>query len=248
MYSTNYISDVNVDGPDEDSFDFSRFFHLRNFLKDEVATHGDVKLLDYGCGADTQVLLTSRQLRMACTGVELDEATRGIVKLTTSLLVLSPGAALLFEKRFDIIFLGDLPEHTYNPSELPSNLTNLLSNRGSFFIQGLLEGARTLSNYLLTLKAQLNSGSPSTFPPYYVSLANFQSFQRLLNYCGLEVTLVTIREPFWPAKSFEPKESFRTLSDFVFSVSKLCDILVSRFYRNYPTRIYCVAQIKQFNT
>lgn len=244
MYSTNYIGDVNTDSPDEASTDFARFLDLKDFLKNQIVANGNVKLLDYGCGADAKVLLMSRELGIESTGVELDEATREKAKLTSSLPVFSPDAILLSDQRFDVIFLGDLLEHIYNPSELLSTLKNLLSSGGSFFIQGPLEGAKTVSNYLLSLKARLNSGTPSTFPPYHVSLASFESIQHLLHDSGLEVTLLTVREPLWPAKSFGSKESLRTFSDFVFSVSKLCDILLSRFFRNYGTRIYCVAQIK----
>jgi hypothetical protein len=244
MYSTNYIGDVNIDKSDEETNDFSRFLSHRDFLKNQSSVYQDFTLLDYGCGADAQVLLMSRDLGISSVGVELDDATRQKASSTSFLPVLSPDEISISGQKFDVIFLGDLIEHVYNPSEILCMLKKLLSNRGSFFIQGPLEGAKTISNFLLSIKARLNNGVPSTYPPYHVSLASFESMQKLLHDCGLEITILTIREPLWPAKPFGSKESLSTFSNFIFSASKFCDIFINKVFHNYGTRIYCVAKIK----
>jgi hypothetical protein len=245
MYSTNYIGDVNDDEASIEFNDFSRFIDLKDFIEGQSALYENLTLLDYGCGADAQVLLLSRQLGIFPTGVELNEATRAKARLISSLPVLSPDDVILSSHKFDVIFLGDLIEHVYNPSEVLSSLKKLLSDRGSFFIQGPLEGAKTISNFMLGVKARLNNRTPSNFPPYHVSLASIESIKKLLHDSGLEVTILTIREPVWPAKPFGSKESLSTFSNFIFSASKLCDITLSKFIKNYGTRFYCVARAKQ---
>ena len=244
MYSTNYIGDVNVDEASLGSNDFSRFLDLKDFIKGQLLLYENVNLLDYGCGADAQVLLLSRQLGIFSTGVELNEATREKARLTSSLSVLSPKDVILSGQKFDVIFLGDLIEHVYDPSELLFTLKKLLSDRGFFFIQGPLEGAKTISNFMLGIKARLKNRTPSNFPPYHVSLASLESIQKLLHRCGLEETILTIREPLWPAKPFGSKESLSTFSNFIYSASKLCDVLISKLLKNYGTRFYCVAKVK----
>ena len=72
-----------------------------------------------------------------------------------------------------------------------------------------------------------------------------ESIKKLLHDSGLEVTILTIHEPVWPAKPFGSKESLSTFSNFIFSASKLCDITLSKFLKNYGTRFYCVAKPKQ---
>ena len=244
MYSVNYIEDVNCDDFDEITDDLRRFSDLRNFLVKLSSEDKNLRLLDFGCGADAQVLRMSHGLGISATGVELDEATREKAILNSSFPVLSFQDLLASNQKFDVIFLGDLIEHVYDPSDLISVLKESLSDGGSFFIQGPLEGAKTVSNFLLGFKARLNHATPSTLPPYHVSLASFESMQRLLRVSGLEVIELIIREPLWPAKAFGSKDSFSSFSDFIFSLSKLFDMAISRFFRNYGTRIYCVAKTR----
>jgi SAM-dependent methyltransferase len=244
MYSINYISDVNANGIDEVSSGLSRFWDFRELLIDLSSKYPDLSILDYGCGADAQVLLMSHDLGISSTGVELEESTRAKARSITPSPIFSPDEILISNQEFDVIFLGDLLEHVYDPIELLSNLKKLLSERGVFFIQGPLEGAKTVSNFLLSIKARVNNGAPSNFPPYHVSLASLKSIQRLLVGCGLEAIALTIREPQWPAKSFGSKESLSTFSNFVFSISKLCDILINKFLKDYGTRFYCVVKVK----
>ncbi len=244
MYSVNYIEEVNTKYPDEGSLNKSRFIEFRNYLASQITLYRKLSLLDYGCGADAQVLIIGNELGVTSIGVELDFATREKAALASSSRVCSPETLDAASIVFDVIFLGDLLEHIYNPAELLMSLKSKLSQNGSFYVQGPLESAKTLSNLLLSIKCRMRAGNPSSLPPYHVSLANFNSLLYLFDNCGFEIVNFKIQEPQWPAKLIGSRASFDSMSDFIFSVSKFCDVLISKVLRNYGTRFHLVARLK----
>lgn len=244
MYSATYIEEVNSKCSDEGSSNKSRFLDFQNYLISNIALHGNLSLLDYGCGADAQVLIVGKELGVASIGCELDFSTREKAEVASSCRVLSPEDLEATNIVFDIIFLGDLLEHIYDPAALLISLKSKLSQNGSFYVQGPLEGAKNLSNFLLSIKSRMSAGSPSSLPPYHVSLANVDSLLYLFERCGLKIENLRIREPQWPAKLIGSRASFDSVSDFIFSVSKFGDVLVSKVLRNYGTRFYLVAKLK----
>ena len=244
MYSLNYIGDVNEDSAIEASSAEFRFEYFRNFLISQIESTGEISLLDYGCGADAQVLIIGRELGAKAIGVELDETTRAKAASVSSCVVYSPKSLSQSNISFDVVFLGDIIEHIYEPEQLLESLKSNLSPRASVFVQGPLEGAFTLSNFLLGIKCRMNAGKPSSLPPYHISLASFDSMQKLFTRSGYEIIHHVIREPLWPAKALGSSESFNSFSDFVFSVSKFFDMILSKIISGYGTRLYLIVRLK----
>jgi SAM-dependent methyltransferase len=236
---------VNLHSTLEQSDDFARFEEFFEFLQIESTRASIQKVLDYGCGADAKVLRKCLQLGFSSAGVELDEATREAATFVSNAKVYSPESLFSSTDEFDLIFLGDVVEHLTSPMDLLTEIRKLLSKEGKVFVQGPLEGARTLSHLILQVKAAFMQNDPSTQPPYHVSLANFHSIRALLESSGFEIVSLKVVEIQWPAPVFLSSDSFRTLSSFVFSFTKLFDVVLGKILPNYGTRFYCVAKTGQ---
>ncbi len=244
MYSNNYIHEVNSGENVDQHTNKLRFLKLFAYLERSAQASGTRDFLDYGCGADGETLLFARNIGYVSQGVELTQSTREQAAHQSGCEIFSPTELYSSNRRYDLIFLGDVLEHVYDPFLVLSNLQSHLKPNGRLFIQGPLEGSRTLSNFLLGIKALSTSRRSSNLPPYHVSLANLNSVRLLLDNAGYELVRYEVTEPLWPAKSMRSIDSYRSASNFIFSLSKLLDIALSRILKNFGTRIYLVARLK----
>ena len=244
MYTHTYIHEVNPDGAVDQNTNASRFRQLFDFLENRVKNTGDLCYLDFGCGADAETLIFAKSIGYAAQGVELTPSAREEAASRSGCVVLSPNALSSMGNQYDTIFLGDLIEHVYNPRFILTDLKSHLKSDGVIFIQGPLEAATTLSNFLLAIKSLLTPGRSSELPPYHVSLANFYAMKLLLEASGYRIDWYKITEPLWPANRVFSVNSFRSPSNFVFSFTKLLDMAFSKILKNYGTRIYLVAKLK----
>lgn len=240
LYSASYIEDVNPEFNLNEQVVFNRFLKLQETLQ-EYNTQGSREFLDYGCGANAEVLLLASDLGYKANGVEVEATTREKAALKSGCPVLSPEELLTSGKEFDFIFLGDVLEHLCDPLDVLSRMESALSSKGLLIIQGPLEGSLTISNTLLSIKAKLLSKKPSEFPPYHVSLATRKSIVRALKINGLSLQKFIVNEPLWPASRFGTKSSIVSFSAFAFSFTKLIDMILSKIITNYGTRFYLLA-------
>ena len=210
LYSTKYIENVNPEFNMNEQVTVSRFSHLQETLE-KVDNSGSKSFLDYGCGATAEVIILASNLGFKAFGVEVEVevevGTRQEAHIESNCQIFSPEAVLASGAQFDIIFLGDVLEHLCNPLAVLDQVQALLAPNSSLIIQGPLEGAMTISNTLLSVKARLFSKSPSKFPPYHVSLATKDSIVKALKINGLTIQKLAISEPLWPA----PKLGSRSL-------------------------------------
>jgi SAM-dependent methyltransferase len=244
MYTHKYIDEVNMDLDIEQISSGSRFVDLFAFLDHKMQTRENVSYLDYGCGADAETLIFAKKIGYIAQGVELTQSAREEAGSCSGCDVLSPSELFKSNLKFDTIFLGDVIEHIYNPIEILTLLKPHLKPGGEVFIQGPLEGASTFSHFLLAIKSYFTPGRRSHLPPYHVSLANFNAISLLLAASGYRIDWYRTAEPIWPAKRFFSKGSLDSISDFIFSFSKVVDISISKIVRHYGTRIYLVAKLK----
>jgi len=241
LYSNNYIQDVNPEFNVKEFDHEDRFKDLHKLLKAKSATE-KLFFLDYGCSTNPENLVIAKSLGFFAYGVEVEEDARTKAHSVSGCPILSTSEIINCNLHFDIIFLGDVLEHLTDPLKVLGHLGSLLNPGGLLVIQGPLEGARTLSNFLISIKARIRWMKPADFPPYHVSLATRKSILQALVTSDFTLQQIIITEPQWPAPKMGSKESFTSASLFVFSLTKIVDILLSRNFSNFGTRFYAVVE------
>ena len=241
LYSANYIGDVNLDSPPDHEVNMARFDKLKKFLTG-TENRIEKRFLDYGCGASAEVVILAKNLGFQSFGVEVATETRVQASQESGCKIYSPEEIAEGRHEFDIVFLGDLLEHVSNPISILSVAKKSLRQGGVLVIQGPLEGATTLSNSLVAIKARLLAGRPSSFPPYHVSLATQLSIAKMLNAASLQLILKEITEPLWPAAALGSRESVISLSRFLLSFAKLLDLAIHKVNKSYGTRFFSIAE------
>jgi len=242
LYSTNYIEDVGPDCALDDDSNKARFEKLEVFLK-EVRDPIQKYFLDYGCGATADTVIMAKAMGFHSFGVEVAEKTRLEANRLSGCEIYSPAEMISGQHRFDIVFLGDVLEHVSDPISLLKSVHEKLNSGAMIIIQGPLEGALTISNFLVAIKARLMFKRPGNFPPYHVSLATSNSMVKMLGAQGLFVNQIEITEPYWPAPRLGSKDSFLSLSKFLLSLAKQLDIGIHKIRKSYGTRFFLVSKI-----
>lgn len=241
LYSTNYIGDVGPESSLEYESDKARFAQLENFLR-EVNNPNQMCFLDYGCGASADTVIMAKALGFQSFGVEVVQETRTEAKKVSGCTIYSPEELASGQYRFDIVFMGDVLEHVSDPISLLKSVQENLNSDGTLIIQGPMEGALTLSNFLVAIKALLLFKRPGTFPPYHVSLATRISMIKMLATRGLRANQIEITEPYWPAPRLGSKDSLTSLSRFLLSIAKQLDIGIHKIRKSYGTRFFLKAK------
>lgn len=242
LYSANYIGDVNPDSQPDCESNMARFTNVKSFLASAQNPNGK-SFLDYGCGASAEVVILAKDLFFQSFGVEVALETRVLAGKKSGCKIYSPQEIAEGQHQFDVVFLGDLLEHVSNPLEILASTKKCLRDGGYLIIQGPLEGSNTLSNFLISIKARLLAGRPSTFPAYHVLLATQDSMLKMLEISNFRITIKQITEPLWPATKLGSKESLTSPSKFLLSLAKSLDMVIHKINKSYGTRIFIVAQI-----
>jgi 2-polyprenyl-3-methyl-5-hydroxy-6-metoxy-1,4-benzoquinol methylase len=241
LYSTRYIENVSPESNGQEQITENRFLKLQEVLEqtDDKETK---RFLDYGCGSGAEVVIFATKLSYKSFGVEVENGTRQEAQKKSGCRIFSPEEVLASGDLFDIIFLGDVLEHLNDPLVTLDQIRTLLTPEGFLIVQGPLEGALTLSNLLLSVKAKMLSKSPSMFPPYHVSLATKDSIAKSLKINKFVLQSIFISEPLWPAPKFGSKASLSSPGSLIFSLAKIFDICISKFLNTYGTRFFLLAK------
>jgi len=133
-----YASDNYVSHNDSKKGFINRLYHLVKVraLKNKVDLVGpllnNLPLLDYGCGTGDFVAVCVKA-NIKATGVEPDPGARRVAQ-NKGLDIFEPKDIVNFDKRFGVITMWHVLEHTYNPIELIQNLKAQLTEGGHLII------------------------------------------------------------------------------------------------------------------
>jgi 2-polyprenyl-3-methyl-5-hydroxy-6-metoxy-1,4-benzoquinol methylase len=241
LYSPNYVDDVNPDFENDPKARIDRFADLFEEIE-RFRTCKELKFLDFGCGSTAEVVMRMSELGVDACGLEVETKTRLIAQQKSGCSIFSLEEIEQSAIEFDVIFLGDVLEHLNDPRLTLDKVFNFLAPAGTLIVQGPLEGAPTISNFLVSIKSMWLRKIPSQFPPYHVSLATRNSLLELFTYANFEIKELRLYEPLWPAAKFGSLASMQSVSSFIFSVTKVLDIVLSRCFRGLGTRFYLEAR------
>lgn len=241
LYSTKYIENVNPESYNREQITENRFLKLQEILE-QIDDKEAKRFLDYGCGSSAEAVTLASKLKYQSFGVEVEEGTRQKAKMESGCKIYSPEEVLAAGGQFNIIFLGDVLEHLNTPLTTLNQLSALLAPEGLLIIQGPLDGALTVSNLLLSVKAKVLFDSPSVFPPYHVSLATKGSIVKALKINEFAIQKILITEPLWPAPKIGSKASLASPGSLIFSLVKILDIAINRVSKGYGTRFFLLAK------
>jgi SAM-dependent methyltransferase len=241
LYSPSYIGDVKSEVESKTESDEIRFDNLRVFLG-KFDNPQLLTFLDYGCGANAENVIFARGIGFSSFGIEVAAETRKEASLISGCEIFCPEDLRRIEHKFDVVFLGDVIEHVSNPIEVLTSISQVTKPNGFIVIQGPLEGTLSVSNILVLFKGFMLRGRPSLQPPYHVSLATTKSMKKLFSNAGYVKVQLQISEPLWPAPKIGSKDSFKSYSKLILSITKLLDVFIHKCFPSYGTRFFCVLQ------
>ena len=237
LYSIDYVQDNPhfsiQDGPSENTW---QYLDAINRLKSHNFPKGS-KILDYGCGANSNILNAACSMGLLPYGVEFDAKVRLLASKNSGATILSPEELVKRSEKFEVIFLGDVLEHLNNPAELLNLLSNKLTKNGFILVQNPLQGAGTLLNFSLDLLAVLTPFKFSKFPPYHVNLFTLKGMISLGFRCNLSAVKVRVFEVDWPAPTWTALLHNSNLRSALLFALKSIDKAFSNLWRTYGTRV-----------
>jgi SAM-dependent methyltransferase len=133
------------------------------------------RLLDFGCGNGTFMRAASRQ-GFRCEGVELEKTARERAASNSGCPVHALDEVKAAERRYEIIYMGDVLEHLPAPAAMLKALEPLLAPGGVFFIEGPIEDNASFVYYAARLfggvKKLLGKPLLADYPPFHLIRTN----------------------------------------------------------------------------
>lgn len=239
LYSLDYVTNLNKELNAVESTDWDRFIQLQLFFTSRPKLRG-ANFLDYGCGADPITFKMAKQSCLEPFGMEFSQDVRESAIAKSGVVVYSRDEILNSSHMYDIIFLGDVIEHLVNPIFELCFLNTKLNPGGILIAQGPLQGARTLTHFLVNLFAFFTRKKISTFPPYHVSLATRKSMLLVMQSSGFTNINMECTEVQWPAPKFNEILSNPSLRNLILVLSKGFDKCMNRLFKKYGSRYFLV--------
>jgi len=203
------------------------------------------RVLDFGCGHG-QFIKSLIEDDYEAFGVEHDKKVRQIAAKETGCIVSDFNWLLESGIKFDVIYLGDVLEHIYNPSEMLQSLRLLLKSDGIFYITGPLERninlVFLLSNFFGYLKYLRFGGRISnSFPPYHLWMTSTSSMRDFFNKTmKFEEVYYSVVDSGWP---YINTSGHWSLKLFIKHIVGLISIVGSLLFKDTGNRFFAIYRV-----
>jgi len=203
------------------------------------------RVLDFGCGHG-QFIKSFIEDDYEAFGVEHDKKVRQIAAKETGCIVSDFNWLLESGIKFDVIYLGDVLEHIYNPSEMLQSLRLLLKSDGIFYITGPLERninlVFLLSNFFGYLKYLRFGGRISnSFPPYHLWMTSTSSMRDFFNKTmKFEEVYYSVVDSGWP---YINTSGHWSLKLFIKHIVGLISIVGSLLFKDTGNRFFAIYRV-----
>lgn len=177
-------------------------FQLHFFKNYNYKQYGNT-LLDIGCGSG-YYMSYAKTFGFTCFGIEFDTEFAKLLRLKTTLDIYS------FEefsqkfpegKKFDIIHLGHVLEHSINPKHFMDSLRSFAHDKTVFVIDGPLEKNKCLSRFVIMCGSLLRKKESNTYHPQHITFTNFDSQRIFFEKAGFTKINYAIAEQMFPFPS-----------------------------------------------
>lgn len=185
-------------------------FQLQFFKNYDYKQYGNT-LLDIGCGSG-YYMSYAKTFGFACLGIEFSTEFAKLLRVKTALDIYS------FEefshkfpegKKFDVIHLGHVLEHSTNPEHFLNSLKPFAHSKTIFIVDGPLEKNKCLSRFVIMCGSMLKKNKSNTYHPQHITFTNFKSQLIFFERIGLSKINYTIAEQMFPFPSKIKGESLK---------------------------------------
>ena len=112
-------------------------------------------------------------------------------------------------KKFDIIHLGHVLEHSTNPKQFMDNLKSFAHDKTVFVIDGPLEKNKCLSRFVIMCGSLLRRKKSNTYHPQHITFTDFNSQRIFFEKAGFTKMNYAIAEQMFPFPSSFSGQSFK---------------------------------------
>lgn len=195
-------------------------FQLQFFKDYNYKQYGN-SLLDIGCGSG-YYMNYAKTFGFTCFGIEFSTDFAKLLRAKTELDIYS------FEefsskfpegKKFDIIHLGHVLEHSTNPQHFIDSLKVFAHPETVFIVDGPLEKNKCLSRFVIMCGSLMRKNKSNTYHPQHITFTNFKSQLIFFERIGFTKINYTIAEQMFPFPSKARGETFK--NRFLFYLGRI---------------------------
>lgn len=202
-------------------------------------------LLDYGCG-NGKFVVEAIAKGYEVTGVEFSPSlVTNLNSAVSAATFLTISDFLEQEKRYDIIFLGNVLEHLTNPAEMIAYFKKRLNENGLLILEGPIEENFTLAGVFrrYAFSRRKKAGQKMNHAPRHIFYANYKNQLAVLTAGGFEKLKYTVNEVAWPFP--QSIKDCKSKKDYVFyTIAKTSKLIGAIIPKNGNTFFYIGKSIK----
>lgn len=197
----------------EYDFNYTKYnhqgFQLQFFKKYNYKQYGNT-LLDIGCGSG-YYMSYAKKFGFNCIGIEFSTDFAALLRKKTALDIYSfDEFSAIFgdRKKFDVIHLGHVLEHSTDPLDFLLRLKSYAHDETVFIVDGPLEKNKCLARFVIKCGSLLQRNKKNTYHPQHITFTDRTSQLKFFERAGLKKLNYTVAEQMFP---FPPKFSGESL-------------------------------------